>query len=49
MTLDEIKRYLDTLTLAEASLWFVEHMTYTAPHRADVYEYLRERQRAITC
>jgi hypothetical protein len=48
MALDEIIAHLDKLTLAEASLWFVEHMTYVSPHRHAVYLYLCER-RYSTC
>lgn len=48
MTLGEITAFLDTLSLGAAALWFVEHMTYDAPHRCAVYKYLCERRARAT-
>ena len=45
MTLDEILSLLDTLSLCDAALWFVEYMSYDAPDRAKVYEYLLDRRK----
>jgi hypothetical protein len=49
MTLDEILALLGTMTLCDAAMWFVEHMTYDAPHREAVYQYLCERRAQATC
>lgn len=45
MSTDEIKKYLDTLSLVQALWWFIENIAEDNPRRSNIFFYLRSRYR----